>query len=105
MRRSRGAVGRAAPRPGGRGGGCAAGWKRCCGARPAASWRESSCCCSAPAASGKKFVWEAARDYGLKVGGALSPGGRGEGGAGGVGLGAGPMQERSSLGFPGRASA
>lgn len=29
----------------------------------------------------KKFVWEAARDYGLKVGGALSPGGRGEGGA------------------------
>jgi len=29
----------------------------------------------------KKFVWEAARDYGLKVGRALSPGGRGEGGA------------------------
>lgn len=29
----------------------------------------------------KKFVWEAARDYGLKVGGALSPGRCGGGGA------------------------
>ena len=29
----------------------------------------------------KKFVWEAARDYGLKVCGAWSPGGRGGGGA------------------------
>lgn len=50
----------------------------------------------------KKFVWEAARDYGLKVGGVgrggaqssgLSGGGRARGGArGGVGLGAGPAR-------------